>query len=111
MNRKLIVLTVLVVLLTGWTYYTLWMMAALWATGITWWASVLVLAAGPLAILTCILAIRRRAWVLAVLNGLIAAAHVALIAWLMVGSMQKRPVVTETYHPDGRVERDTTWKR
>ena len=110
MNRKLVVLTVLVVLLTGWTYYILWILAA-WAKSIVWWASVLMLAAGPLAILTCILAVRRRAWVLAVFNGLIAAAHVALIAWLIVGSTQKRPVVTETYHPDGRVERDTTWRR
>jgi hypothetical protein len=111
MNRTLVVLTVLVVLLTGWTYYVLWTLAALWATSIVWWASLLMLAAGPVAILTCILAVRRRAWVLAVFNGLIAAAHVALIAWLIVGSTQKRPVVTETYHPDGRVERDTTWKR
>lgn len=111
MKRGLIVLTVLGILLTGWTYYILWMMAAMWATGIAWWASVLMLAAGPLAILTCILAIRRRAWVLAVFNGLIAAAHIALIAWLIVGSTQKRPVVTETYYRDGRVERDTTWTR
>jgi hypothetical protein len=110
MSRTLIVLTVVAVLLTGWTCYMLWILAVAWATGIAWWASVLVLAAGPVAIVTCILALRRRAWGLAALNGLLAAAHIALIAWLIVGSTRKLPTVTETHHPDGRIERDTTWQ-
>jgi hypothetical protein len=110
MNRTLIVLTVVVILLTGWTYYMLWILAALWATSIVWWASLPVLAAGPVAILTSVLSWRRRAWALVAVNGLLAGAHVALLTWLIAGSMQPRRVQRQTYELGRPIEagRDST---